>query len=424
MMRVSGTKSPHRSAKTLAFLLTMLFIGKAAGDDLAKDNWILHGLDPDARTTLQKHLQDSVEDGSVPGGALLLIQDGEVVFRQGFGHGHVREQQPFTAETPFRVASISKSIIATLVIKLAAENHLQLDESIDVYLPQMKSLRLRSGEALERMPTVAECLKHTAGFASDDEKGGRPWLSLTGKGLILEQVIGREEAIPMSQNPGKKFAYSGIGYDVVGRIIEVVMQKSLDEVLQSELCVPLGIQTMTYYPDIETAEMMPSFYWRWRSDGGLRRRLHDPKVHEGEYASVGGGIVSTVDDLAKLMMLYRNAGVIDGTQLIESTSLERMIERHPPGSYYGLGWTLGPAGEDGLPSWIFHSGSSGTMWWWDRRRDVIGVLATQHHYSNGKPIPESEKKIAVGQPSWQATTKANFIDPIFGWTGYKVGIPR
>ena len=58
---------------------------------------------------------------------------------------------------------------------------------------------------------------------------------------------------------------------------------------------------------------------------------------------------------------------------------------------------LGPADEQGHGSWILHTGSSGTMFWCDRQRKVIGVIATQHRYSDGEKMPESEKKDSVGR---------------------------
>ncbi len=404
-----------------SFLLSIILAIATAAEDLAIGDWTKHGFDSESKTRLLTHLDESVRKGDVPGGAILLLHHGEVIFREDFGYGHIRREQPFAADAPFRIASISKSIIATLAVKLSAEGKLDLDQSIDAYVPEMKSLRLRSSVFLERTPTIAECLKHTAGFISDYEDGGRPWLTQTGKGLTLAQVVALEAEMPMSRNPGEAFAYSGIGYDVVGRVIEVVTQRSLNDVLQDEICVPLGMTQTTYYPDDATQKVMPSFYWQWRSDGGFRRRLDQPKVLEGHYASVGGAIVSTVDDLARFMLLHRNAGSVDGKQIIEANALNRMYKRQKPVAYYGLGFTLGPSGDDGLASWIYHSGSSGTMLWLDRSHDVIGVIATQHSRSHGAEMLESEKNIQLNAPSWQSATKEAFIDPVLGWTGNAVG---
>lgn len=397
--------------QSTVFLL--LWTSVASGEDLAIGDWTKHGFSPESKTSLESHLGASVRAGLVPGGSLILLHQGEVIFRDGFGFAHLRDEQPFTADMQFRIASLSKSIIATLTVLLDDHGQLDLDAPIDRYLPSAKRLRLASGELPTRLPTIAECLKHTAGFACDYDEGGRPWLSLTGQDKSLEQVVELETAMPMTRSPGEAFAYSGIGYDIVGRVIEIVCNRSLNEVLQQELCQPLGMSQTTYYPDAAAVDEMPSFYWQWRSDGGFRRQLHRKPIPDGDYKSVGGGIVSTLDDLARFLLLHRNGGRVGSQLLINGRALDRIYQRQKPGAYYGLGFTLGPTGDDASAEWIFHSGSSGTMMWWDRQRDVIGIMATQHTRSAGKRAAQVSPVIPLDAPSWQATTKAEQIDPIF-----------
>lgn len=405
----------------MAWTILVFAARSTVGEESSRHNQVGNVIDAEADQALRDHLRNSVETGQVPGGALLLMHDGEVIFREGFGYGHIRREQPFTAGMPFRIASISKPIVATLVVKLAAEGVLDLEQSIDAYLPEMSSLRLGSGAVPQRMPVLRECLKHTAGFVSDYDPGGRPWLDLTGQGMTLKQVVQRESTKPLSRNPGEEFAYSGIGYDIAGRIVEVATGQPFHQVLKKQLLVPLGMNRTTYYPDQSTRQAMPSFYWQWRSDGKFRRRLNQTPVPEGNYVSVGGGIVSTLDDLARFLQLHQNRGLHQGKRLIPSEALDEMYLRRKPGFFYGLGFSLGPSDDEKLATWIYHSGSSGTMCWLDRERGVIGVLATQHSRSEGEPMPESEKRIGEEAPTWQQVTKEEFIDPVLGWTGRNVG---
>ncbi len=364
------------------------------------------------RDMLRKHLDDSVLRGEVPGGALLLMHDGETLFKEGFGFRHIKDAKVFTAETPFRVASISKPIIATLVVKLAAQGRLDLDRPIDSYLPEMSELLLESDAAPTNVPSLRQCLNHTAGFRSDYDEGGRPWVRLQRHGLTLADVVAQEVKMPMRMNPGKKFAYSGIGYDIAGRIIELSTGTLLETAIQTELFEPLGMAHSTYYPDEQTVEQMAHFYWRWRSDGKFRRRLNQTPIPPGKYVSVGGGIVSTLDDLSKFLRLHQNHGVHDGKQFIPRDAIEAMYRGDQPGAFYGLGFALRSAGSDGLADEISHSGSSGTLMWLDRRQRNIGVLATQHRFSDGKQMPESEKQIPADSPNWPATTKKDVLDPV------------
>ena len=376
------------------------------------------------RAKLRDYLDTSVADGSVPGGVVILIHRGETVFREAFGYRHLGDHLPFELTTPFHAASLSKSIISTLAVELASEGLLDLDRPIDQDLPAAVGLRLRNSEPLDRMPTLRECLHHTAGFKADEAKGGRPWLQYRGKGMTLAEAVEKEIRIPMRRSPGEQFAYSGIGYDIAGRIIEIATGQLLEQVMQERLCVPLVMTSTTFYPSEKASSELACFYWRWRSDGTLHRQLDPRIVPYRQYASVGGGIVTTADDLAKFMLMHRNGGVVDGKTWTEKAFLKQQYLRKRPGAFYGLGFTLGTGDEDDIATWILHTGSSGTMFWWDRQTDTIGVIVTQQRYSDGEEMPEAKKRISKDVDSWTETMKKECIDTVFGWRplrkGYKI----
>ncbi|KAA1259192.1 putative penicillin-binding protein PbpX [Rubripirellula obstinata] len=404
-----------------AFLLMLILMSPLPGQDPLASRLEAQEFSGEAGTKLRNCLDASVRDGSVPGGIVILIHRGETVFRESFGYRDLRNQRRFELTTPFRAASLSKSIISTLVVELASEGILDLEDPIDKALPKTRELRLRGSKPLDRMPTLRECLHHTAGFTADEAKGGRPWLLFRGQGVTLAEAVDAELKLPMARQPGVRFAYSGIGYDIVGRVIEVATGQLLEDVLQNRMCKPLGMTGTTFYADEDSADELASFYWRWRSDGSFRRQLDPRIVPHGQYASVGGGIVTTADDLAKFMLMHRNGGLVDGKTWTEKPYLQQQYFRKRPGAFYGLGFTLGTAEESGVASWILHTGSSGTMFWWDRQTDTIGIIVTQQRYSDGDDIPETEKRIAKDADSWQATLKADYIDPVFGWRPLKKG---
>ncbi|TWT54922.1 Esterase EstB [Rubripirellula amarantea] len=412
------------------FLALLCSVSTLNGQDMPLGSWEQHGFSLKSRDQLQTYLAASVEDESVPGGIVIVIHQGEVVLKESFGYRHIKRQLPFELDTPFHAASLSKSIISTLVVALDADGSLDLDQPIDAYLPMASQLSMSDSQPATRMPTLRECLHHTGGFIADEEPGGRPWLEFRTQDMTLEEAVELELRMPLARQPGSKFAYSGIGYDIAGRIVEVVTGKLLEEVLQERLCQPLGMTSTTYYASSEQCEQMASFYWRWRSDGFFRRQLDDRIVSPGKYASVGGGIVTTADDLAKFMLMHRNGGRVDGKPWTKPEALLDQYRRKRPGAYYGIGFTLGPANrmaasdsesevienENGvLATWILHTGSSGTMFWLDRSTDTIGIIVTQQRYSSGEAIPESEKVIAKDAASWQQTLKKDWMDPILGW---------
>lgn len=391
-----------------------------AAGALPQGDWVAHGYSEDARSGLRRFLRESVERGEVPGGSLLIVHKGEAILQEGFGWADIRKRRPFSPDLPCSIASLSKPVIATLVVKLASERVLDLDAGVDRYLPEAKGAKLRGGGIVPRAPTLRECLKHVAGFTPDKGAGGRPWLRLKGQGLTLREVVQREIQGGFYYPPGKRFAYSGIGYDVLGRIAEVATGQDLDAALQEHLCKPLGLKHTTYCPDEQVRAAVPRFYWQWRSDGGFRVQVRNPPIPRGEYRAVGGAIVSTPEDMAKFLLLHRNRGVHDGVQVVPEALLREMHTRRRPGSYYGLGFMLGPERDKGLAAYVLHTGSSGTMFWLDFEHDLIGVFFTQCHRSRGRAMPESQKRIPENAPSWPRVAKKR-IDGIFGWPQAKRG---
>lgn len=294
--------------RTCAICVSSLFavllpVSPLFGEDSLTTQWEAHGFSIESRNKLYDCLHDSVENGSVPGGVVILVHRGDVIFRESFGFRDLKYKRPFELATPFHAASLSKSIISKLVVKLHSEGLLDLDEAMDLKLPAAKQLDVKGADQLTRMPTVRECLHHTAGFAADESQFGRPWLQFRGQGMTLAEAVDAELKIPMTRQPGERFAYSGIGYHIVGRIIEVATGRRIEDVLQTQLCKPLGMQTTTFHPEQTRTGELAGFYWRWRSDGRFRHQLDPRVVPFGEYASVGGGIVTTADDLTRFISL-------------------------------------------------------------------------------------------------------------------------
>ena len=379
----------------------LLVVGDAVGQARLNDGAASAGLSTAQRTTLVRFLQESVEQREVPGGALLLMRNGTVMFRHGFGYADAERGRPFEPNTPCRVASLSKPVVATLVVMLASAKALDLDKTVEAYLPEFRSVRLRSGDVAARPPTVRECLQHTAGFTPDVEPGGRPWVRLRHQGLTLAQVVGREAKQGLSQQPGKTQKYSGIGYDVSGRVAEVVTGQSLEQLLQERICKPLGMEHTSFHPDAATRAALPTRYSR--SDGGLRALRRRPTIPNGEYIAVGGGIVSTLDDYAKFLLLHQNEGLCGDKRLAPVDALRDMYRRRPPGAFYGLGFFLRRPTRSGVARSVMHTGSSGTAFWLDFDTKTIGILFTQ--CSRGP-----KRRVAAGptgdeKPSWLKRAK-------------------
>ena len=189
--------------------------------------------------------KSAVSSPKLPGASLLVVRDGVVLFNQGFGQANRTGARPWKTDEVVRIASMSKSITATLTAVLAEEGKLKFSDPVSKFLPGADQCKMPNGKSV-RSPTIAECLSHTAGFKGGTVKtlpkdsavfsGGSKEVAaeILGSGLVTE--------------PGTKFAYTFRGYAMVARVIEEITGEKFSIVLQKKLLVPLGMKETGFVP--------------------------------------------------------------------------------------------------------------------------------------------------------------------------------
>lgn len=340
--------------------------------DLPRGDWSAHGLAEADRQKIRDAFQAGVDRGFVPGGTMMLIHRGEVVLEEAFGVADLERQRPFETTSPCRIASLTKLHTATVITILAEQNRLSLDEPIDLYLPAFAGVKVRGEGAASAAPTLRQCLSHTAGFPGNAAlKAGNFSVKMDG---TLEQTIADLATRPLAAKPGTRYAYSRFGYMVAGRVAEVVTGRSFEDVMRQVLLQPVGAVTATFSPSEDLSEQMPIVYER---DGrGLRTRTGEPL---GTVINPGGSLVSTLEDVARVLLLHRNQGCASGRRIVSAQALQQMYVAQPatPGTGYGLGFNIMQKRDDGSPVRIRHTGASGTLAVIDFDRDLILIVLTQ-----------------------------------------------
>lgn len=356
------------------------------------------GQQADVFGPIQTYLNGSVENGTVAGGAVLVFHDGEVVFQTGFGFADVESKRAFAVNTPAVIASISKPIIGTTMFRLADAGAADLAAPITEYLPEFTERKLTTGAPLNRPPTINELLTHSSGIRHDSAKGGRIWYQEWTRNKTLEEVMTRvAKEFPFVSQPGTKFAYSGIGTDVVARVGEVVTRLPRNEFLRTHLCAELDMED-TFYRDAAALKrsglQMPTRYYRSRETGKLRAIRKRPVPKEHRYSASGGSIVSTAPDLLKWLLVIRNGGVHGESVFLSEEATSRMLEERPFGNIAAGGLFIRARDKHQKPITYGHTGSSGTNVWIDFESDTIGIMLTQTRGSDIRPFrKELEQKI-------------------------------
>ncbi len=187
---------------------------------------------------LEKKLAELIDSHNVPG-AQLAVLDGDTITEVAAGVLSLRTGSPVTTDALFLPGSIGKLYTATLVLMLADEGLIDLDEPVRTYLPDFE---VRDQHARDTV-TVRNLLTHTSGFDGDV-------FIDTGRGDdALERYITEIADLPQICEPGKIWSYSNSGFSVLGRLIEVVWDTVYETALRDRLLAPLGLEHSVVFPE-------------------------------------------------------------------------------------------------------------------------------------------------------------------------------
>ncbi len=333
--------------------------------------WTSHGFTTEQRDTIRAAFQDGVDQGAIPGGSLLLVHGGEVVFREAFGVDDLDTHRVFPLNARCRLASLTKPHSATVLAILADRGRLSLEDPIDKYLPEFSQIKVRGKGLASRRPTIAECLSHTSGYPGSQALTPDS-LDFDWQNGTLTGIVSVLATTPLVNEPGTQNAYSWTGYMIAGRVAEVVTGKEYSALMRELLLDPVGA-TSTSYPS-ENMQKMPAAYER--TSEGLRAFQGEPF---GSVINPGGGLAGTLDGVGRFLMLHRNRGNLDGRQIVSADALARMYVPHPAskGREYGLGFNVLRQRPDRTAGRVMHIGGSGTLVLIDLDQDLIIVVLTQ-----------------------------------------------
>ena len=306
-------------------------------------------LPPDAarlKSYIDGLMSGLVASGEFPGAAILIIQDGKVVLKSGYGFADVRARVPVDPDrTRFRVASISKLFTATAVMQLVEQGKADLNTDVNTYLTTFK-IPANYPEPV----TLANIMTHTAGF--DDRYLGLS-TPLTGTPLPLGQYLAQTMP-PRVLPPGKVFLYSNHAVALAGHIVENVSGLEFGAYIQQNIFAPLGMESSSFGIPYPMPQDFAVPYNMGGDEGGFTRTELD-RVQ----GSPAGDLITTAGDMAKFMLVNMNKGVYgDDEHLISEATLDRMQAQHFTEREGLDGWAYGfMEGHRNGVRWIGHDGS-------------------------------------------------------------------
>ncbi len=242
--------------------------------------------DSAAFATIDEIFADYALDAHIPGVVYGIVADGRLVHVRGLGVQDLESKRPVTADTLFRIASMTKAFTALTVLKLRDDRKLQLEALAESYVPELRDWKYPTQDSPRIR--VRDLLNHTAGLVTDDPWGDR-------QTPLPEAEFSRllREGVPFAHPPGTAMEYSNLGFALLGRIISNVSRKPYAETIASSLLQPLGMQSTGFVVDAAPRERRALGY-RWEDDAW---RAESTMAH-GAFGAMGG-IQTNANDYAK-----------------------------------------------------------------------------------------------------------------------------
>lgn len=221
------------------------------------------------------------------GAAVGIVLDGELVYAGAVGLRDAEQHDPVSADTVFRMASLTKSFTALAALKLRDEGELALDAPLGEYLPDLRLVGLARDSPA---PSVRQLLTMTSGLPYDDEWGA---VTLGVDADAFDALMAR--GVALSSAPGERFAYSNLGYALLGRVVAAASGDSFREYVREELLAPLGMNATVWEARDVPPERLAIGYRRERD-----ALLDAERPSDGEFAAAGG-LYTSVRDYARYM---------------------------------------------------------------------------------------------------------------------------
>ncbi|MEQ1516957.1 MAG: serine hydrolase domain-containing protein [Usitatibacteraceae bacterium] len=346
-------------------------------------------------------------EGKISGAVTVVARRSKVVSLKAQGFADIETKRAMRTDDIFQIQSMTKPVATVAVLMLLEEGRFLLGDPVAKYLPEFADMKVAVAKAdapdgyvlvpAERGITILDLLTHRAGFTGLPP-GNTPAEALRRKAVqtlpanydfTLEEYVKHLAMSPLDAQPGATFKY-GPSTIVLGRLVEVVSGRTLDEFFRERIFQPLGMNDSFFSVPVEKRSRVASVYDR-SPEKGLVKLPSDPMTTR--YFSAGGNLFSTPADYLRFCQMLLNGGELDGRRLLSRKSIELMTARHVdilplrfmPGQYFGLGVAVrdadGKSGLLGSPGTYGWSGGYNTYFRIDPQEKLILLLFTQRTFS-------------------------------------------
>jgi CubicO group peptidase (beta-lactamase class C family) len=419
----------HRKSIRIPALVCFLAVAAIAlAQDLPVAKPETVGLSSERLERIGTAVQRSIDDKRLAGAVTLVVRHGKVAWFKAQGMLDREAAKPMRNDAMFRVCSMTKPITSLAVMMLYEEGRFLLDDPVSKYLPEFKNPKVlaktASGEKYSipasREITIRDLLRHTSGLTYhwNADLGPMYQKANIAHGVLpydgtIEDNVKHLAALPLLFNPGERWEYS-MGVDVLGRLVEVVSGKPLDEFFRTRIFEPLGMKDTYFYPPENKLDRLATAY-TYYDDKGLNRFPDTPITEENMSYSAdypyrgpkklfagGAGLNSTAMDYARFCQMMLDGGKFGNTKLLSRKSVELMshdqLGKIGPDQGFGLGFGVNgvkaPLPELGSPGEYVWGGFFYTAFTIDPKEEMVVIFMAQLHPTGGLTLDRQVKVLA------------------------------
>ncbi len=403
----------NRKGAVSAFVILLSVVAVAGAQEplVAKPESV--GLSSERLERISTAVGRHLDEKRIAGAVTLVARRGRVVWFKAQGMADRESGKAMRPDSIFRICSMTKPITSVAAMMLYEEGRFLLEDPVSKYLPEFKSPRVfvkpASGDPYTipatKEITVRDLLRHTSGITYNWHADLGPLYTAAGvgHGLLpydgtIEDNVKRLAGMPLLFNPGERWEY-GLGVDVLGRLVEVLSGKPLDEFFRTRIFEPVGMKdTYFYLPDGKVDRLATAY--TYYKDKGLARFpeapiTEGPMVYSADYPyrgakklfSGGAGLSSTAADYERFCQMMLDGGRVGQSRLLSRKSVELMTQdqlgKIGPDQGFGLGF-----GVEGVKAPLAELGSPGTYVWGgffftsfsvDPKEQMIVIFMAQLH---------------------------------------------
>jgi len=369
------------------------------------------GMSASRLSEIDTAMQALIDQGKFAGIATLIARYGKVAHFGCYGKLDLALDTPIQADSLFRIQSLTKPITAVAALILHDEGYFDLDDPVSKWVPEFKNFKVMKDSTdinservdLENEITFRHLLTHTSGLAYsvwlhspkqvvpiDEIYRDAKMINPIGILLLpLQEIIQKVVGLPLIAQPGTTWYYS-VASDVLGYLIGLISGKPFDVFLRERIFEPLGMHDTSFYVPQGKIERFGPLYSAPDENGlsVIDDVATSDRIRPDIVPSGGGGLVSSISDYYRFMLMLANGGELEGVRILKPDTVTEMTTNQLGANMggphfgaqqqgYGLGVGVSVAGAPRF-GWL---GISGTMAWFYPRKEML-VMAMPQAYFN------------------------------------------